>query len=162
MNIPIDSKLLNKYNNVSELISDNLIYKKTNINISSELLDLNCLKIENMNATHIYHLAVKIFQQHNFKNSFLNCGNTILISNSDIKESINKIYYNKNQKKYLKEHLLIYAYLGKIIETAILISQNYELKQRNKYLSWNYYVKNIKINEKDYLFEFHVLSKLNG
>lgn len=79
-----------------------------------------------MTNTEIYHKAVEIFGNHHNTNTFINDGNKIIVSNYDIKGSINKINNNILQRKYLKEHLLIISDLGDIIEKSNLVNQTLE------------------------------------
>lgn len=83
-NIPIEQTLLNKYNNVKELFSNeaNNYNNITKIN----LIDIN---FKCKNATEIYHIATEIFKNNHNKNTFVNNENQIKVTNQDIKESVN-------------------------------------------------------------------------
>lgn len=162
-NIPINKDLLNKYANVSELISDNVNNYDGRVDVKKNIIELNNLKINSMTQNELSNVAIKIFERYNNKkNTFINNNNKIMVTRSGIKESINKIIYNKNQKQYLKEHLQIFSDLGDIIEGAILASQTMEEKSREGNKTWNYYFNGVKINNDSYLFEFDVVSRQNG
>lgn len=161
-NIPINQELLNKYPNVKEIFKNEKNNYDGNIDISNNLNELNNLNIEKMTNTEIYHKAVEIFSNHHNTNIFVNNGNRIIVSNSDIKESIHKINNNSLQKKYLKEHLLVFSDLGDIIEKSSLVNQTLENKDRKGNKVWSYYLNGLKINGNNYLFEFDVISKENG
>ena len=156
-NIPIDSNLFNKYNNVNEIFEN----EKTNydgvVNVKNIDIDLN-----GKNATAIYHDAVEIFNTNHNTNHFKNDGNDIYVTNQDIKESINKIYNDRLQNRYLKEHLEVFSDLGDIIENAKLVNQTAENKNRTKYNTWNYYYSGLKINGELYNLEFDVVSRQDG
>lgn len=66
------------------------------------------------------------------------------------------------QNIYIKEHLLIFTKLGDIIESAKLINQTYENKNRNKYILWNYYFNGLIINNTIYNIEVDVVSRYDG
>ena len=115
-----------------------------------------------MSQNELSNLAINIFEKYNSSNTFINDGNKIMVTRSGIKESINKILYNKNQKQYLKEHLQVFSDLGDIIESATLVSQTTEGKSRENNKIWNYYLNGLNINDNNYLFEFDVVSRQNG
>ena len=161
-NIAINKELLNKYNNVTELINDNINKYNKKINIKNNRSELNDININNMNQNELSNLAIKIFEKYNTSNSFYNENNKITVTRSGIKECINKIIYNKNQKQYLKEHLQIFFNLEVIIESAKLSSQTIEKKSRENNKTWNYYLIHLNINGDNYLFEFDVVSRQNG
>lgn len=161
-NIPIEKTLLNKYNNVSELINDNINNYDGKINIKTNIEELNNINLDNINQKDLSELAIKIFEKYNNNNVFINDNNKIMVTKSGIKESINKILYNQNQKKYLKEHLQVFSDLGDIIESATLSSQTIEKKSRENNNVWNYYLNGLKIDNNSYLFEFDVVSRSNG
>ena len=123
---------------------------------------LENVDIVNMKNTEIYHKAVEIFNNHHNTNKFINDNNEIIVSNTDIKESINKINNNSLQKKYLKEHLLIFSDLGDIIEKSNLVNQTFENKNRESNKIWSYYLNGLNVNNSKFLFEFDVISKENG
>ena len=123
----------------------------------------NILAISKMTNTEIYHKAIEIFGNHHNTNTFINDGNKIIVSNSDIKESINKINNDSLQRKHLKEHLLIFSDLGDIIEKSNLVNQTLEKKNRENNKIWSYYLNGLNINDNsNYLFEFDVIFKENG
>jgi len=154
-NIKIQKKLLNKYKDISSIF----LNEKSN----------NFIKIKNQKIifdkqkpTEIYHIAVELFKKNHNTNNFKNEDNKIFVTNADIKESINKIYNDRMQNIYIKEHLLIFTKLGDIIESAKLINQTYENKNRNKYILWNYYFNGLIINNTIYNIEFDVVSRYDG
>ena len=155
-NIPINNKLLNKYSNVEE------IFNITQKNNYIKLINYTYFNLKDITSSELYKLVNKIFKSTHTTNRFKNFNNIIYISNKDIKESVNKIFYNPNQKKLLREHLIVFMNIGKIIETATLISQSLENKNRENNNLWNYYINWIKINNEDYLLEFDVVSRNNG
>ncbi len=161
-NIPINENLLNKYSNVKDIFSNERNNYDGNVNVSNNIDELNDIDISKMTNTEIYHKAVEIFGNHHNTNAFINDGNKIIVSNSDIKESINKINNNSLQRKYLKEHLLIFSDLGDIIEKSNLVNQTLENKNRENNKIWSYYLNGLNINGSNYLFEFDVISKENG
>ena len=161
-NIPINQELLNKYANVKEIFANEKNNYDGNINVSDTINELENIDIANMTNTEIYHKAVEIFNNHHNTNKFINNNNKIIVSNTDIKESINKINNNSLQKKYLKEHLLIFSDLGDIIEKSSLVNQTFENKNRGSNKIWSYYLNGLNINNSKFLFEFDVISKENG
>lgn len=161
-NIPINQELLNKYNNVSEMINKNINKYDGKVDVKSSIAELNNIDLNSMSQNELSNLATNIFEKYNSSNTFINDGNKIMVTRSGIKESINKILYNKNQKKYLKEHLQVFSDLGDIIESATLASQTTEGKSRENNKIWNYYLNGLNINDNNYLFEFDVVSRQNG
>ena len=75
--------------------------------------------------------------------------------------SINKINNNSLQKRYLKEHLIIFSDLGNIIRNAILVNQTLENKDRSQNKLWSYYLIKLVIENVEFLFEFDVIYKEN-
>lgn len=161
-NIPINEELLNKYANVREIFDKESNNYNGNVNIKNQIKELNNIDVSKITNTEVYHKAVEIFNNYHNINVFINDGNNIIVSNSDIKESINKINNNSLQNKYLKEHLLVFSNLGNIIEKASLVNQTYENKNREINKVWSYYLNGLGINGCNYLFEFDVISKENG
>lgn len=161
-NIPINNKLLNKYNSAEEIFKCEKSKSKNKIFVKNDIKELNNINLSNMKIKEIKNLAYHIFGNHHTNLEFINAGNKILVNRSGLNESIEKIYYNRLQRELLEEHLLIFAKLGKIIERAILVNQVYERKNRIKYNSWNYYVEGIIISNKEYILEFEVVSMSNG
>lgn len=161
-NIPINQELLNKYNNVSEMINKNINKYDGKVDVKSSIAELNNIDLNSMSQNELSNLAINIFEKYNSSNTFINDGNKIMVTRSGIKESINKILYNKNQKQYLKEHLQVFSDLGDIIESATLASQTTEGKSRENNKIWNYYLNGLNINDNNYLFEFDVVSRQNG
>jgi len=163
-NISIKKELLNKYSNISQLLEDESCFNNYDeeIIIKDNLKEIENVKYNLLTSTEAYHLALKIFQKYNNFNKFNNNGYEIIVSNGDIKESVNKIYYNKKQRNLLKEHLLIFSNLGNVIERAILVCQTTERKNRENNAVWSYYLIGLKINKKKYIFEFDVVSRDNN
>lgn len=160
--ISIDSKILNKYPTVKEIFSKNK-YFKNNLeaikvhNIKSNILNLKEIKIENFKK-----LCNFIFNQYHNINYFYNNDNKIYVSKAGINESAQKIFNNREQREYIKEHLIVFANLGIIINKATLINQTLEHKKRDNILHWSYYVCKIQIKNKIYILEFDVRSMKNG
>ena len=156
-NIKINKNLLNKYNNLEEIFKHE--GKNNNSIININLMDID---LKNKTANEIYHIATKIFKNNHKKRTFINDKNKINVTNQDIKESINKIYNDRLQNKYLKEHLAIFLILGNVIEKSNLVNQTIENKNRSKYITWNYYFSNLKIDNQLFNFEFDVVSRIDG
>jgi len=161
-NIPINNKLLNKYNSAEEIFESEKYKKKHKFFIKSDIKELNSINLSNMKIKEVKDLAYRIFVNYYTNFKFVNDNNIILVNRSGINESIEKIYYNRTQRDLLKEHLLIFSILGKVIESGILVNQVYERKNRIKYNSWNYYVEDVFIDGKKYLVEFEVVSLDSG
>lgn len=167
-NIPINEKLLNKYNNVKEMMNSeiNNYDGKVDVKDINQINELKDVDLSTLNKTDVFNLAKNIFDRYNNKNLFNNNGNEIMVSHADIKESIKHIY-NENQIKYLKEHLQVFSDLGDIIESATLSSQGLENKKNMQSTHshnniWSYYLNGLKINGETYLLEFDVVSRDNG
>ena len=161
-NIPINEKLLNKYSNVREIFDRESNNFDGIVDVNKKISELDDISINNMSVEELKKLACLIFEKHHPTNKFKNCGNIIVVYRSGIGESIEKIYYNKNQRKLLSEHLKIFSDLGDIIEHATLVNQVIENKKRQKYNSWNYYFDSLKIGKKIYYLEFEVVSMDSG
>lgn len=162
-NISLDNKLLNKYESVSSIFNnaDKMLKKNKKIKIYN-IFELNNLDLSIMKAERIKKLANKIFNTYHSINIFINGNNKILVSKNGLNESVQKIYNARVQRDLLKEHLIIFANLGIIIENSILISQTLERKGRTEILYWNYYLDSLYINDKLYILEFEVRSMNNG
>ena len=156
-NIPINENLLNKYSNVKDIFSNERINQDGIVSVKNIDFDLT-----NKTATDIYHIAADLFSNNHANNVFINDGNKIIVTNQDIKESINKIYNDRLQKKYLNEHLSVFTDLGDVISNAKLVNQTPEGKGREKYNLWSYYYSGLKINNELYNFEFDVVSRNDG
>jgi len=87
---------------------------------------------------------------------------SIHVSNGDIKESLAKALRNNEQKQYLSYHVEIFRFLDKIIANGILISKENELKERSQFLSWEYYISYVIINNTTFLVQFDVVLRING
>ena len=157
-NIPIDKELLNKYKNVEEIFdnadrffeNDKCILK---LNSSNDILNLD---FKNLKVEYLKRLAYKIFNECHDKNTFINNGNNISVTKKGIYESVQKIYNNKYQRELVKENFIIFANLGSIIETALLVNQALERKKRNGIIYWNYYINRLYIDNEEYLINFDV------
>lgn len=156
-NIPINENLLNKYSNVKDIFSNERINQDGIVSVKNVDFDLT-----NKTATDIYHIATDLFSNNHANNVFINDGNKIIVTKQDIKESINKIYNDRLQKKYLNEHLSVFTDLGDVISNAKLVNQTPEGKGREKYNLWSYYYSGLKINNELYNFEFDVVSRNDG
>ena len=144
-NIPINLELLNKYENVSEFISDNINKYDGKINLETIIVELDNIDINDMTQNELSNLSINIFKKYNNNRVFINDNDKIMVTRSGIKESINKILYNKKQKQYLKEHLIVFSDLGDVIESATLSSQTLEGKSRSNNKVWNYYLNGVNI-----------------
>ena len=158
--IPIDKKLLNKYQTTSDIFKEHTNNYENKINIKTNTLDLE--DISNLKISTIKSLAKEIFQNNNQTNNFYNDGNKILVNKTGIDESITKIFESRQQRELLREHLLVLSTLGDIIEHSKLVNQAFEGKGRTKYNSWNYYHSKLAIENNLYNFEFEVVSMANG
>lgn len=113
--------------------------------------------------TEIYNLAKINFYKIG-KRMFINddTKEVIYVSNADIKESIAKTVRNAEQKKMLAFHIEIFGVIDKIIINGKLFSRSLELKNRDCYLNWRYYVTNVYINNIKYLVQFDVVLRSNS
>lgn len=93
VNISINEKLLNKYSNVKDIFSNERINQDEIVSVKNVDFDLT-----NKTATDIYHIATDLFSNNHANNVFINDGNKIIVTNQDIKDSINKIYNDRLQK----------------------------------------------------------------
>ncbi len=158
--IPLDDKLINKYSNKDEIfIKEKVKYK---IIIINNIIELKNINLDTLKIEELKRLAIKIFNNYHLNNTFINNENNIVVFGTGIRESIEKTYYNRTQREYLKEHLLVFSKLGKIIESSELVSQVIEKKNRKKYIHWNYYLNGIVINRKKYAIEIEVVSLDSG
>ena len=161
-NISIDKDLFGKYENVTDLINQEINNYDGKVNVDKNIIELENVDINNLNCSKLYYLALKIFNKYNSTNIFINDYNKIIVSNGDIKENTNKIFYNQKQKKYIKEHLQVFSKLGDIIESATLSGQALEVKNRENNTIWSYYLNGLNINDELYLIEFDVISRQDG
>lgn len=159
-NIPLKNELINKYHSAGQILKINI--NNNYINVLTPKRYINNININMLEPKQAKCLAIKIFNQYHKTRIFLNNKNAIMVSNSGINESIQKIFFNRKQQKYLKEHLCIFSSLGKIIETSVLVNQVKERKNREKYNYWNYYLNNIIINGIKFSIEIDVVSECNG
>ena len=142
---------------VKEYIENNDITPKINMT-TTEVADIKTKNIKQMEA---YKKAKDLFSTLH-KRKFKNKTEDIYVTNSDIKESVNKTYTYTDQRKLLKENLSIYSYLDTIIENGIEISTENELKGRKKYQDWKYYITPVKIDGKNYIVEFDTVKREDG
>ena len=107
MTINTQEKLKN-YTNIWAAINDYISSFngdfKTKVNIYIPKVKYN-INYENMLQTDIYKLAKSAFNKIG-KNFFINNGEIIYVSNSDIKESIAKTVRYLEQKKMIHIHLM--------------------------------------------------------
>lgn len=159
-NIPVDKKLLSKYDSVKR------IFKNTNLDKNYiKMIDIpnfNKFNLDSIKIEEFKKLCNSIFNEYNNVNYFLNNGNKIYVSKSGINESAQKIFNNRLQRNYIKEHLIVFANLNLVIENAILVNQVLEHKSRSDIFYWNYYVTYISIANNLYVVEFEVRSMLDG
>lgn len=155
--IKLNNKKLNKYNNVNEIFDVECSKCNTIIKIDNFFIKTN-----GKSAREVYYIAKEIFNSSYDNNIFYNKKNKIIITNQDIKESVNKFYNDRLQNIYLKEHLIILSKIGDIIEQAKLVNQTLENKGREKYITWHYYCCLIKINNIKYKLVFDVVSRIDG
>ncbi len=161
-NIPIDLNLLNKYPGDREIFDSIDINSKEVLKVPSDIEELHNIDINNLNITETQKLAKIIYNKYKVKSLYINDDNKILVSNKGIDESVSKIFDRRIQINLLKEHLLAFSVLGKIIEHAKIISQCNENKCREKYNSWNYYYDILEIDNNIYTIIFAVVSMNDG
>lgn len=161
-NIPIKKELLNKYKNAEEIFAKERKNYKVNIIINTKLEILQKLNLQNLNINEIKKIAYNIFSSFHNNYKFYNQKYEIIVSKRSIFESIQKIYHTRKQRELIKEHLIVFSCLGKIIEEATLVNQVFENKGRVKYKCWNYFLDGIIINNKKYLLEFDVVAMDNN
>ena len=161
-NIPINQELLNKYSTVREMFDNEAVNYDGKVNLNTSLQELKYIDLSNIKVEDLKSLARDIFYKYNNKNKFNNNGNIIIVNNSGINESIEKIFNNRKQRNLLKEHLQVFSDLGDIIEHAKLVNQSTEIKNRKNINSWSYYFDGLNINDKIYKLVFDVRSMDNG
>ena len=152
-----DTKITKK---IEEYIAKNPNLR-TDINISTDIIaDINVREIKQMES---YKIARDLFSKiHKRKFQNNNTDTNIYVTNSDIKESINTTYTYTEQRKYLKENIVIYSQLDKIIENAELISNTNELKGRQKYQQWEYYALPVNIDNNKFIIQFDTVKREDG
>lgn len=160
--IPIDNKILNKYPSVKETFNKNKYFKNNLEATKVHSIKLNNLNLKEIKIENFKKLCNYIFNKYHTINYFYNNDNKIFVSKAGINESVQKIFNNREQREYIKEHLLVFANLGIIIENAYLVNQTLEHKKRDNILHWNYYLCKIQIKNKMYIIEFDVRSMKNG
>ncbi len=161
-NIPIDLNLLNKYPGDREIFDNIDINSKDILKVPSDIEELHNIDCDLLNSQAAKRIAKKILKKYNFKSIYINDNNKIKIGNTGIDENFNKIFGNREQRYLLKQHLLVFAILGKLLEHGILITQNREIKGREKYCSWNYYYDILDIDDEIYTIVFAIVSMDNG
>lgn len=97
-NIPINENLLNKYSSAEEIFEKEKNYK-INI-IKNNIKELEFINLNSLNVEEVKKIAFAIFSRYHRNNIFVNNGYKIIVNKSGISESIQKIYYSKNQKNY--------------------------------------------------------------
>lgn len=153
---------LNNYSNISDAINDYVgligdnFKSDVNISVTKEYLEYS-----ELSQTIIFKKAKERFAKIG-KSALVNNKETIYVSNSDIKERIAKAIRNREQKKLIELHLVVFRYLDKIIENGKLIAKAEETKGRFKYSDWNYYVTLIKLNGENYIIEFDTTLRNDG
>lgn len=96
---------------------------------------------------------------------FNNNNEKIYVTNTDISESIRKTITNPNQKNLMLENLAVFSKLDEIIENGKEISSSaIDIKNREQYSDYKYYVTNARVNGKNCVVEFdtRVQEKNNG
>lgn len=161
-NIPINQELLNKYYTVKEIFENETDNFNGDVNIRSDISELNNLDVLSLNPKEAKKIAYDIFKKYNSKTVFENNGNKITVSRTGINESIEKIFSSANQRSLLKEHFKVFSDLGDIIEHATLVNQTREIKNRQNINSWNYYFEGLTIDGEVYDLEFDVRSLESG
>ena len=158
-NIPIDKNKLNKYKSVREIFDNE---QDSDEIVIDDIMIFNKNDIDIMKIADIKLLGKLLFENYCKIKCFYNKDNKILVNKTGIDESITKIFESREQRILLYEHLVIISNLKLIIEKSKLVNQCLEIKGRNKYNHWNYYICKLKINNNSYLFEFEVVSMKNG
>lgn len=149
-------ELQNAVQNYIEKTKNNF---KTQINIPKIESTLN-LKQESEST--IYKKAKDLFSNIK-KKIFVNNGENIHVTNTDISESIGKTVRNGYQKELLDVNIAVFSQLDKIIENGEKILKNVpELKNRSKYQSWDYYATPIVYNGQKYIVEFDTVIRNDG
>lgn len=129
---------------------------------------INIAKIENISnlkqesESTIYKKARDLFSNLK-KKIFVNNGENIHVTNTDISESIGKTVRNGYQKELLDVNIAVFSQLDKIIENGEKILPNVpELKNRSKYQTWDYYATPIMYNGQKYIVEFDTVIRNDG
>lgn len=162
-NIPINEKMYKKYQNAKEIFNGERNNYDGNVKIDSNISDIiSDYNLENISE--IKECAIKIFKTHNNKNIFVNDGKKIIVSDTGIRESIEKIFNNRKQRNLLNEHLKVFSDLGDIIEHSSLVNQtdNKKIDKHPDINIWNYYFDGLDIDGKKYSLEFEVRSMNSG
>ena len=160
-NIPINDNLLNRYKHYNDMLEkEQQSFKTPNITLTKNVKDINNIELYNLSFQDVFKLARGIFNKYNSKNTFINDGNIITVSNADIKESVDKIFSSQKQRGLLKEHFLVFKNLGEVIESATLSNQTFDNKKRNNI--WHYYLNGLNIDGQLYILEFDVTSREDG
>jgi len=161
-NIPINKKLLNKYQTAKEIFLNETNNFDGIVNVNKKIRELENIDVEKIKIKELKKLACLIFENHHPTNKFKNGNNTIIVYKRGIYESIEKIFNSKKQRNLLTEHLKVFSDLGDIIEHATLVNQVIENKNREKYNCWHYYLNGLKIGKNNYFLEFEVVSMSNS
>ena len=151
---------IKQYTNITDAVVDyaNSIKDNFHTNIIIKINKDEIIDYSKELQTVIFRYAKKEFQ-HIGKKIFNNNNDIIHVSNGDIKESIAKTVRNSEQKQLLKEHIVTFAHLDKIIENGEKITSTIERKKRYQNLKWDYYLVPIIINRTKFIIEFDIVTK---
>ncbi len=158
-NIQLNKDYYKKYNSITDILNNELLKKRKAANITSNK-NIEELNLNKMSTNEIKKEAKK--QYNNQKSKLYIDGFEIKVSNRDIDEIINSANYNEHQEKYMKEQLILLSQLEKIIDNAILVTQNPEGKSRKNNILWNYYIADFKLNDNIFTVIFDIVSRDNG
>lgn len=161
-NIPINQKLLGKYQNVEQIFKIECNNNNNIIRIKNSISQIENIDISKMKPKDAKKIACEIFINYNSTNIFINNGIEIEVSKTGINKSIEEIFNSRCQRNLLMQHFIIFANLGDIIKHAILINQKEELKDRKNINYWNYFFDNLIIDDEEYNIEFDIRSMTNG
>ena len=162
-NIPINKEIFQKYSDYKSIFNRERTNYDGNIEVNIDICSiLEKYDLSNMKSSKA--AAIKVFNTFHKNNVFTNQGNKIEITKDGIRESVQKIFENEEQRELIKEHLQVFSNLGDIIEHADLVRQanNNKPNERPGVNSWNYYFAGLNINNKKYSLEFEVRSMDNG
>lgn len=155
---------LKHYTNISDAIHD--YAKSLEKNFVTDIEIKKDIKIHSIDYTKLTQVAIFNQAKEMFgkigKKVFKNNDEDIIVTNEDIKESIAKTVRNVEQKRFLTEHMEVFANLDKIIPKGVLITYAPELKNRKKYFDWHYYVTPIKINDEKLIVQFDTVIRADG
>lgn len=144
-----------------ENIKDNF---RADINIDTSVVtagNVSVVDYKNAKEVTLRNRAKQLFEKIG-KKVFNNNNEKIYVSNTDISESIHKTISNVEQKQLINENLAVFSKLDKIIEKGKEISDSIDVKGRNEYSNWKYYVSNVNIDGKPYIVEFDTVLRDNN